>query len=321
MSELYNESGYIPSELDPQGLELYESYESAWDEKYDQDKQPQIVTWSSFSSEVDERANKWNELRDNGYLPLWWYLARIQNIPLWISNQSNWGSCAGWSTGGGYMTSLLLQTFLGGYEFTQINPSAAWLVSKSWSTSGGQSMPKIMATCNQDGNWPTRIVGTHPTQVSQSSVTSSISVAKQHQIGACRLPGKGKSLVDIVIRCLEAGLVIPIGTSVKISGASINSDGIKELQLGGSWMHAMLLDSIVKHNNKTYIGLLNSHGDNRYPGTDRFKKPNSGGWLTVDKCVQLLSGSFCDCFVITHSESKINQDRSLAPIPVYIDHL
>ena len=307
------DDGYIPDEIMPESAAAFDALAG----KYDASGTPAVTTWESFRPEVEKRAEEFDAMRKNGYLILWWIIAKVAGIPLWRSNQSNIGSCAGWSAGGGYMMTVLYQMFLGAFRFTPVNPLAMWLVTKNWSRSGGQSMSNVLIGGNRHGNWPVEIVGCDPLSVNKNMVLQSANVASLLQFGACRLPGVGRALATIIILCLRAGFVVCIGNSVKVSGARTNAKGLRQAILGGTWAHATVFDGYIVVDGEVFLHWTNSHGD-RYKGADRFDSPESGCWFSVDQVIQFCSGRYVDAFAITYSEAEVDTERkSLAPLPIY----
>lgn len=305
--------GYIPDGYIPDvDLPEYAAEFDAMAGKYDPDGSPAIVTWDSFRPTVERLAEETEAVRRAGYLVLWWKVAQAAGVPLWRSMQGNLGSCAGWSAANGKMIANLYQMMLGAFRFVEINPLAMWAKSKNWSTAGGQSMSKVLTGGNTDGNWPVDVVGPYATTLTPAMIAKikdTEDIARQNQFGACRLTGSGKALAEKIVLCLRAGLVVPAGNNVAVSGARTDANGMRRAALGGSWMHATLLDGLVVVNGVLYVHWTNSHGDNRYGGADRFDCPGSGCWMTFDELVRFLSGRYVDAFVITRAEAPVDPHR------------
>ena len=86
--------------------------------------------------------------------------------------------------------------------------------------------------------------------------------------------------------------------------------------LGGSWMHATLLDGYIVVNGTVYVHWTNSHG-NRYKGADKYGSPESGCWMTVEQLVQFCSGRYVDAFCIYRAEAPTDLERiSFTPATV-----
>jgi hypothetical protein len=210
------------------------------------------------------------------------------------------------------MTSVLYQMMLGAFRFVLVNPLAMWVRTKNWSMSGGQSMSKVLMGGNQLGNYPVQLVGKYTTQLTadvRKKIESATDEAKLYQFGAVRLPGSGKALADKIVLCLRAGLVVPIGNSVRVSGSKTDSNGMRVATLGGTWSHATLFDGYMVVNGTVYVHWTNSHG-NRYTGADKFGSPESGCWMALDQLVAFCSGRYADAFCIYRSEAPANHDRA-----------
>jgi hypothetical protein len=214
------------------------------------------------------------------------------------------------------MITVIYQMLLGAFLFVPINPLAMWVRTKNWSMSGGQSMSKVLLGGNQFGNYPVQSVGAYTIQLTadvRRRIEAATEVAKLNQFGACRLPGSGKSLADKIVLCLRAGMVVPIGNSVRVLGCRTDSRGMRVAILGGSWKHATLLDGIVVVNGTVYVHWTNSHG-NLYRTSDKFDSPESGCWMTLDQLVQFCGGRYADAFCIYRAEAPTDTERvSFAP--------
>ena len=303
--------GLIPEEDVPQDAAEF----NAMCGKYDPAGQPAIVSWGDFEHVVQEKADEMDKIRAAGWIVLWWVIAKHLKIPLWQSNQGQLGSCAGWSAAGGHMITVLYQMMLGAFKFVPINPLAMWVRTKNWSMSGGQSMSKVMMGGNQFGNYPVQNVGAYSTQLTKETISrieSATDVATLHQFGACRLPGSGKALAEKIVLCLRAGLVVPIGNSIRVSGCRTDGNGMRVAVLGGNWMHATLFDGYMVVNGMLYLHWTNSHG-NRYKGADLYDSPESGCWMTFDQLVQYCNGRYADAFCIYRSEAPVEERKSFTP--------
>ena len=305
--------GYIPDEFAPEDVAEF----NALTKRYDQTGQPAIVAWDSLEPHVQEQAETMDAIRAAGWKVLWWDIARHCKVPLWESNQGQLGSCAGWSAANGHMITVLYQMMLGAFRFVRINPLAMWVRTKNWSMSGGQSMSKVMIGGNQYGNYPVELVGEYATRLTRdkiSRIESATDEAMLHQFGACRL--QGKDLVQRIILCLQAGMVVCIGNSIRVSGSRIDENNIRVATLGGTWMHATLFDAYIVVNGTVYLHWTNSHG-NRYRGVDRFNTPESGCWMTVKTLTQFCGGRYTDAFCIYRSEAPVDAERvSIVPATV-----
>ena len=180
-------------------------------------------------------------------------------------------------------------------------------------------MSKVLMGGNQLGNYPVQLVGAYSTNLTNEvkrKIEAAADGAKLHQFGACRLPGTGKALAIIIVLCLRAGMVVPIGNSVRVSGCKTDKNGMRCAILGGNWAHATVLDGYVVVNGTVYLHWTNSHGD-RYKGADRFDSPESGCWMTLDQLIQFCSGRYADAFCIYRAEASTDTDRvSFAPATV-----
>jgi hypothetical protein len=298
--------GYIPDEFVPEDALAFDAHT----ERYDPTGQPGIVAWESLESHVQEHANTMDKIRSAGWIVLWWIIARYCRIPLWESNQGQLGSCAGWSAANGYMTTVLYQMMLGAFRFVPINPLAMWARTKNWSMSGGQTMSKVMLGGNQFGNYPVQCVGEYSTKLTKEligKIESAKDNATLYQFGACRL--QGKALVERIVLCLRAGMVVCIGNSIRVSGSTIDSNDMRTAILGGTWAHASLLDGYVVVNGTVYVHWTNSHG-NRYRGADRFSSPESGCWMTLTTLKQFCGGRYTDAFCIYRAEAPLDEARA-----------
>ena len=304
--------GYIPDEFVPEDIAEFDVMVG----KYNQAGQPAIVSWNAFESIVQTQADTMEQIRTAGWQVLWWEIARFYQLTIWESNQGPLGSCAGWSAANGHMMTVLYQMMLGGFRFVRMNPLAMWVRTKNWSMSGGQTMSKVMLGGNRYGNYPVQFVGEYSTRLTKemiSKIEATTDEATLHQFGACRLTGKGKDLAAKIILCLQAGMVVPIGNSIKVTGCRIDSNGMRVAVLGGTWAHATLFDGYKVVNGTLYLHWTNSHG-NRYKGADRFNSPESGCWMTVETLVQFCNGRYVDAFCIYRSEAPINADcKDFAP--------
>jgi hypothetical protein len=302
--------GYIPDEVIPEDAAEF----NALTGKYDASAQPAIVSWESFEPHVREQAETMDKIRSAGRIVLWWIIAKFCKVPLWDSNQGQLGSCAGWSAANGYMITVLYQMMLGAFRFVLINPLAMWVRTKNWSMSGGQSMSKVMTGGNQFGNYPAQHVGMYSTNLTRETISKiehATDEATLHQFGACRL--QGKDLIQRIILCLRAGMVVCIGNSVRVSGSRIDENNMRVAVLGGSWGHATLLDGYAVVNGTVYLHWTNSHG-NRYKGADRFDTPESGCWMTIKTLTEFCGGRYTDVFCIYRAEAPIDKTRtSMAP--------
>ena len=297
--------GYIPDELVPEDVAEF----NALTDKYHQAAQPAIVSWETFEPHVREKADEMDKIRAAGLIVLWWVIAKYCKIPIWESNQGQLGSCAGWSAANGHMITVLYQMMLGAFRFVLINPLAMWVRTKNWSMSGGQSMSKVMVGGNQFGNYPVQRVGMYSTKLTRdtiSKIEAATDEATLHQFGACRL--QGKDLVQQIVLCLRAGMVVCIGNSVKVSGCRVDENGMRVATLGGSWAHATLLDGYVVVNGTIYLHWTNSHG-NRYRGADKYDSPESGCWMTVKTLTQFCGGRYTDVFCIYRAEAPVDDGR------------
>jgi len=307
--------GFVPEEEAPQDVAEF----NAMCGRYNPHGQPAIVSWDSFASFAQEKAAEATKLRTAGWCVFWWDIARRKGIPLWASNQGQLGSCAGWAAANGHMTMVLYQMMLGAFRFTLINPLAMWARTKNWSLRGGQSMPAVLMGGNRFGNYPVKLVGAYSTQLSRetiSKIEAATEEARLHQFGACRLSQtanggrlSGTDLAKRIALCLRAGLVVPIGNSIRISGCKTDKNGVRVANLGGNWMHATLLDAYECVNGTEYFHCTNSHGD-RYKGVDLFQSPESGCWLTWDQLVQYCSGRYGDAFCIYFAEAPVDTERT-----------
>ena len=300
--------GYIPDEMVPEDVAECDAMTG----KYDPAGQPGIVSWDSFEPYVREKADEMDRIRAAGWVVLWWCIAKFFGISLWASNQGGLGSCAGWSAANGHMITVLYQMMLGAFRFTLINPLAMWVRTKNWSMSGGQSMSKVLMGGNQLGNYPVQNVGMYSTKLTRETINkieSATDEARLHQFGACRLPGKGKALADKIALCLRAGLVVPIGNAVRVSGCKVDGNGMRMAVLGGSWMHATLFDGYVRVNGVDYFHWTNSHGD-RYKGKDLYDSPESGCWLTMEQLIVFCNGRYSDAFCIYRAEAPVDTERA-----------
>ena len=297
--------GYIPDEFAPEDVAEFD----AFTQKYDQTGKPAIVTWASLEPHVREQAETMDAIRAAGWRVFWWDIAKHCRVPIWESNQGQLGSCAGWSAANGYMITVLYQMMLGAFRFVRVNPVAMWARMKNWSLRGGQSMSKVMVGGNQFGNYPVELVGEYAARLSKETIRRielATDEATLHQFGACRL--QGKDLIQQIILCLRAGMVVCIGNSVKVSGCSIDGNGMRVAALNGTWAHATLLDGYVVVNGTVYLHWTNSHG-NRYKGTDRYDSPESGCWMTVNTLTQFCSGKYTDAFCIYRAEAPVDETR------------
>lgn len=296
--------GYIPDAFVPEDAAAFD----AMTEKYNPSAQPTVVSWESFAPFAKEQAEQTDAIRSAGWSVLWWHIARFNRIPIWDSNQGQLGSCAGWSAANGYMTTVLYQLMLGAFRFELINPLAMWLRTKNGSMRGGQSMSKVLMGGNQFGNYPVSLVGEYSTKRSNDTlikIDQAAGEAQKYQIGACRLQG---DLVERIVLCLRAGLVVCIGNSVAVSGSTIDENDMRIALLGGSWSHATLLDGYAEVNGKTYIHWTNSHG-NRYRSQDRFYTPESGCWMTLVTLKKFCAGKYTDAFCIYRAEAPVDTLR------------
>jgi len=272
-----------------------------------------------LESFVQSEAAKMDALRSAGWLVLWWVIAKHLKIPIWASFQGALGSCAGWAVANGHMMLVLYQMMLGAFRFTLINPLAMWARTKLWSLRGGQSMLKVMMGGNQYGNYPVRWVGPYSTQLSRetmSKIEAAKDEARLHQFGACRISqaaGGGRlaatEIAKRIILCLRAGMVVPIGNSVRVSGCRTDGNGMRVAIFGGTWMHATVFDGYVVVNGTVYLHWTNSHGD-RYKGADRYESPESGCWMTVEQLVQFCSGRYVDALVLYRAEAAVDTERT-----------
>ena len=311
--------GYIPDEFMPEDVAEFD----AMTDKYDPAGQPAIVSWDSLEPFVQDQVDTMDKIRAAGWFVLWWVIARYLRIPLWASQQGQLGSCAGWSAANGHMITVLYQMMLGAFRFVLINPLAMWVRTKNWSMSGGQSMSKVMTGGNRFGNYPVQIVGEYGTRLTKeliNKIESATDEATLHQFGACRLSQTADSrrqttaeLVAKIVLCLRAGLVVCIGNSVRVSGCTVDKNGMRVATLGGTWAHATLFDGYVVVNGTVYLHWTNSHG-NRYKGADRFDSPESGCWMTIGTLEQFCSGRYVDAFCIYRAEAPADEARkSVAP--------
>jgi len=305
--------GYIPDEFVPTDVAEFD----ALTQKYEQTGQPSIVAWESLAPQVGEQAAAMDKIRAAGWRVLWWDIARFCKVPIWESDQGQLGSCAGWSAANGYMITVLYQMMLGAFRFVRINPLAMWVRTKNWSMSGGQSMSKVMVGGNRFGNYPVQRVGEYSIKLTKDTISKidhASDEATLHQFGACRLAQErgGASLsvlVERIVLCLRAGMVVCIGNSVRVSGSSIDGNGMRVATLGGTWSHATLLDGYVVVNGTVYLHWTNSHGY-RYPGADRYGAPESGCWMNVKTLTQFCSGRYCDAFCIYRAEAPVDAGRT-----------
>jgi hypothetical protein len=208
---------------------------------------------------------------------------------------------------------VLYQILLGAFRFVLINPLAMWVRTKNWNMSGGQSMSKVMLGGNQLGNYPVGLVGAYSTRLTAeltNKIQHATDDAKMHQFGACRL--SGKNLVAKIVLCLRAGMVVSIGNSVRVSGCTIDRNGMRVAILGGTWAHATLFDGYVIVNGTVYLHWTNSHG-NRYKGKDRFDCPESGCWMTVGTVEQFCGGRYVNAFCIYRAEAPSAERKEFTP--------
>ena len=219
------------------------------------------------------------------------------------------------------MIMVLYQMMLGAFKFTLINPLAMWVRTKNWSMKGGQSMSKVLMGGNQLGNYPVSHVGMYSTQLTKETIAkieSATDEARLHQFGACRLPGKGKALADKIVLCLRAGMVVPIGNSVRVAGCKTDHNGMRVASLSGSWMHATLFDGYIVVNGTLYVHWTNSHGD-RYKAADKYDSPESGCWMAFDQLIVFCNGRYADAFCIYRSEAPVDAERiSFTPATVNV---
>ena len=299
--------GYVPDEMVPEDVLEFD----AMTQKYDQTGQPAIVSWDSFEYFVKEKAAEMDRIRAAGWIVLWWVIAKHLRIPIWESSQGQLGSCAGWAAANGHMITVLYQMMLGAFRFVLINPLAMWVRTKNWSMKGGQSMSKVLMGGNQLGNYPVHMVGMYSTNLTRekiSEIEAATDEARLHQFGACRLPGKGKILAEKIVLCLRAGLVVPIGNSVRVNGCKADKNGMRVATLGGSWKHATLFDGYMVVNGTLYVHWTNSHG-NQYKGKDLYDSPESGCWMTLEQLVQFCGGRYADAFCIYRAEAPVDTER------------
>ena len=306
----YEDFGYVPDEFVPEDVAEFDALSDA--DRYAQTGQPALCTWDQLEPRVRADADKMDKIRAAGWIVLWWVIARYLRIPIWESNQGNLGSCAGWAAANGHMMTVLYQMMLGAFRFVPINPLAMWVRTKNWIMKGGQSMSKVMTGGNQLGNYPVALVGEYGTNLTNEvkrRIEAAANGATLHQFGACRLTGRGKELAEKIILCLRAGMVVPIGNSVRVSGTHIDRNDMRCAILGGSWQHATVLDGFIVVNGTIYLHWTNSHGD-RYKGKDRFSSPESGCWITIETLVQFCSGRYVDAFVIYRAEAPTDETRT-----------
>jgi hypothetical protein len=299
--------GYEPDEFAPQDVAAFD----AMAQRYDPTGQPAIVSWSSIEPVLYEQAKTMDAMRTAGWQILWWRIAKHAGIPMWDSNQGQIGSCAGWSVANGHMALVLYQMMLGAFRFERIDPLAMWVINKNWSMSGGQSMSAVMTGGNQHGNFPVRNVGEYVTRMTpdkRNRIESARGEARLHQIGACRLPGTGREMAQRIVQCVRAGLTVPIGNNIAVSGSTVDRNGMRIATLGGSWMHATVFCGYAVVNGTVYVYWMNSHG-NRYRGADRFGAPESGCWMTLEVLERFCSGRFVDVFAIYRSEAPVDTER------------
>jgi hypothetical protein len=192
-----------------------------------------------------------------------------------------------------------------------------WVRTKNWSMSGGQSMSKVMMGGNQFGNYPVKDVGEYNIRLTRESISrieASNEEAMLHQFGACRLSradGKrqiAEEWVQKIVLCLRAGMVVCIGNSVRVSGCTVDSNGMRVAILGGTWSHATLLDGYMVVNGVVYVHWTNSHG-NRYKGKDRFDSPESGCWMPLETLLKFCGGRYVDAFCIYRAEAPVDELR------------
>ncbi len=141
-------------------------------------------------------------------------------------------------------------------------------------------------------------------------------VAREHQIGACRLPGSGEELAEHILLALRALKSVCIGNNIAVNGSSVNAAGIKVVSLGGSWMHATGFSGYRKTEAGEYAFWVNSHGNQRYKSGPE-NEPGCGGWMSRRDLVRFCSGRYVDAFVITYAESRKSAPRTgLSPLIV-----
>ena len=307
--------GYIPDEWVPEDTAEFD----ALTEKYHQAGQPSIVSWNSLEPHVQAQAEKMDSIRSAGWIVLWWAIARFCRVPIWNSYQGRLGSCAGWSAANGYMTTVLYQMMLGAFQFVPVNPLAMWVRTKNWSMSGGQTMSKVMTGGNQFGNYPVQIAGEYTTKLTKelkNKIESTANEAMLYQFGACRLERRQtadrrqqQSLVQKIVLCLRAGMVVCIGNNVRVAGTYIDKNDMRCALLKGNWGHATLLDGYVIVNGTVYLHWTNSHG-NLYKGKDRFSCPESGCWMTIETLEKFCGGKYCDAFCIYRAEAPVDTART-----------
>ena len=311
--------GYIPDEFVPEDVSEFD----ALTQKYNPSGSPAIVAWDVLEPFVQEQAETMDKIRSAGWVVLWWVIARFCRVPIWDSNQGQLGSCAGWSAANGYMITVLYQMMLGAFRFIPVNPLAMWVRTKNWNMSGGQTMSKVMTGGNRFGNYPVQLVGEYGTRLTKdliNKIEAATDDATLYQFGACRLirrqtanGRRQQNFVQNIILCLQAGMVVCIGNSVRVSGSFIDGNDMRCAILGGTWGHATLLDGYVVVNGTVYLHWTNSHG-NRYRGPDRFGSPESGCWMTIETLKQFCGGRYCDAFCIYRAEAPADETRpSMTP--------
>lgn len=281
-------NGCLPQ--DDYDLEVFEELQSSsvsFSTLYRSGDMP-IIKWDSdFERYIDSVGEQTKMMMKERTQCIWpWEV--LKNLPadrkggdLLYFSQGSRPSCMGHADDFAYRSSVLSQIALGApliYEPT--NPYVTWVISKNGSQSGGQSPAPQAKAANLHGHFLTSEVGSNNLAM-PSNYKQHTESAKRHQSGIVFIPGSGKELALNILRCLLAGLCVPIGNSTAVSGTFVDENGVEVVILRGSWAHATCFVAVLVIGNQIYIFWVNSHGKIYKRGT--FGEPFDGAWMRYDK--------------------------------------
>ena len=282
---------------------------------WDKSDQPAIIQWNEdWKKMLEEQAEAFDKLRDEGLLPPIWEMAEALKLnlqELCLSLQLI-NDCAAWAVMRAFICRAIIQAYFGNeIDIEKINPSGLYTFSsgetpRDWERvpDNGRTIYAVAESACKTGNFPASAIGAYTGDARFTPLMiKSVKIANENQLGFVYVGSKSaEELADIVLLSLRAGKPVVIGNSVALrDGTHQSADGVYVSDVNGSWGggHATAAVDVKKVGDRYYPFIYNSHGK-RYNAPDG--RPAEGTYITREGLVRYLSGSFADIMPTTYAE-------------------
>jgi hypothetical protein len=225
-------------------------------------------------------------------------------------SQGNIGSCTGHADAFAHHSASLHWIARGApLKYCPMNPLVTWSMTKGGSLRGGQTLSEMAKGANEIGHFIERLVGAN-NQSMPRDYKNYLDDAAKYQSAILFLNFRGDELCEEIFQCCAAGLSVVVGNSNAVSGCTIDKNGIKVAETGGSWAHATHFTECRTVNGTEYVGWVNSHGE-IYKTSDE-GEPADMCWMD-----RKTANKFCSTMYyygapyVVFPESVILPDKSL----------